>query len=318
MPLAAPGSPPPAGPTGAGAPSARRILRAALWLAGATLSGLAAGALVRPAVGVALVSVPALGLQTLLTVGALPRLRGGAGLRGGLRLLALHHLVLSLPLAAGGLLLGVDAPLGFGFFVMGIAPVAALVPAYAEVLEVDVGSVLVFCLVAYGLALVAMPALLLAAAGSAVGLGPIAVTVGAGLVLPSVAGRALHPWIVRIPTSTRRVLVNACVFGITFGLGGELAEGARAAQVGGLGVALTLAVLGARTFGTGALARRLAPAALKPEAPLAGAFKNIALVAAVAGSLHGPAAALPAVLAFAFELGYFVWLARPRVARVPT
>ena len=39
-------------------------------------------------------------------------------------------------------------------------------------------------------------------------------------------------------------------------------------------------------------------------------FKNIALVAAVAGSLQGPTAALPALLAFAFELGYFVWLAR--------
>jgi len=84
----------------------------------------------------------------------------------------------------------------------------------------------------------------------------------------------------------------------------------RSAQVGAAGVALTLAALAARTFGTGALARWLAPSALRAEAPLASAFKNIALVAAVAGSLHGPAAALPALLAFAFELGYFVWLAR--------
>ena len=292
----------------------RPILRAALWLAGATAAGLVAGGVVRPAAGVTLVSVPALGLQTLLTVGALPRLRSGGGLRGGLRLLAVHHLVLSLPLAAGGLLLGVDSPLGFGFFVMGIAPVAALVPTYAEVLEVDVGSVLVFCLFAYGVALVAMPALLFAAAGSAVGLGPIAVTVGAGLVAPSVAGRALHSWIVRVPVAIRRALVNTCVFGITFGLGGELAQEMGSAQVGGVGLALTLAVLAARTAGTGTLARWLAPPDLRAEAPLAGAFKNIALVAAVAGSLHGPTAALPALLAFAFELGYFVWLARARSA----
>jgi len=71
----------------------------------------------------------------------------------------------------------------------------------------------------------------------------------------------------------------------------------RSAQVGAAGVALTLAALAARTFGTGALARWLAPSALRAEAPLASAFKNIALVAAVAGSLHGPAAALPALLA---------------------
>jgi hypothetical protein len=40
------------------------------------------------------------------------------------------------------------------------------------------------------------------------------------------------------------------------------------------------------------------------------AFKNIALAAAVGGSLSGPVAALPGLVAFPIESLYFLWLAR--------
>jgi hypothetical protein len=215
-----------------------------------------------------------------------------------------------------GLALGVDTPLGFGFFIMGAAPVAALVPAFAEAVEVNARSVLVLCLSGYAMALVLTPASVYLAAGTVVGFGVIATTLGAGLVVPSLLGRALHRWVARIPQGLRRAVVGACVFCITLGLGGGLVEGVRSAEVGLSGVALVVVVLAARTFGTGALARLLAPPGLKEEAPFAGGFKNVALAAAVAGTLSGPAAALPGLLALAFEVVYFVAIARSRSSRV--
>ncbi len=68
-------------------------------------------------------------------------------------------------------------------------------------------------------------------------------------------------------------------------------------------------VAAARTFGTGWLARRLSPSALDHVAPFAGGFKNIALAAAVAGTLFGPAAAVPALACFPAEVAYFLMLA---------
>ena len=192
-------------------PAERRIVGAALVLAAAVLGGLGLGAAFSPPGSTRALAVPALGLQTLLTVGALPRRERSVELRPGLILLGLHLALASLPLALVGLAIGLGDPLGFGLFLIAAAPPAALIPAYADVAEVPGGDLLVFVLLAYGLALVLTPALVYLAAGELVGLGPIALTLGAGLVAPAVLARVIHPRLPRLPQRGRRGLVNGPV-----------------------------------------------------------------------------------------------------------
>ena len=212
----------------------RRIFGAALVLVAAVLAGLGLGAAFSPPGSARALAVPALGIQTLLTVGALPRREQSAELRPGLTLLGLHLALASLPLALVALAIGLDDPLGFGLFLIAAAPPAALIPAYADVAEVPGGDLLVFVLLAYGLALVLTPALVYLAAGELVGLGAIALTLGAGLIAPSVLARALHPQIARIPQKVRRGLVNTSVLVICFGLGGELLDSVGSAELNAL------------------------------------------------------------------------------------
>jgi predicted Na+-dependent transporter len=288
----------------------RRIFGAALILVAAVLVGLGLGAAFSPPGSTRALALPALGLQTLLTVGALPRRERSVDLRPGLILLGLHLALASLPLALVGLAIGLDDPLGFGLFLIAAAPPAALIPAYADVAEVPGVDLLVFVLIAYGLALVLTPALVYLAAGELVGLGPIALTLGAGLVAPAVLARALHPQIARIPQRVRRGVVNSSIVVICFGLGGGLLNGLDSTDFSTLTLAVVVLALVTRSAAGAALAARVAPAELKTEAPFAVAFKNIALAAAVGGSLSGPVAALPGLVAFPIESLYFLWLAQ--------
>jgi hypothetical protein len=146
----------------------RRIFGAALVLVTAVLAGLGLGAAFSPPGSTRALAVPALGLQTLLTVGALPRRERAVEPRPALILLGLHVALASLPLALVGLAIGLDDPLGFGLFLIAAAPPAALIPAYADVAEVPGGDLLVFVLIAYGLALVLTPAAVYLAAGELV------------------------------------------------------------------------------------------------------------------------------------------------------
>jgi len=289
-----------------------RIFGAALILGAAVLAGLGLGAAFAPPDSARALSVPALALQTLLTVGALPRRERSAELRPPLVLLGLHMALASLPLALVALAIGLDDPLGFGLFLVAAAPPAALIPAYADVAEVPGANLLVFVLLAYGLGLVLTPALVYLAAGELVGVGPIALTLGAGLVAPAVLARVLHPQIARIPQRVRRGLVNASVLVICFGLGGEVVESVGSADVTAVGVAIVVAALALRSAGGAAVATAVAPEELKAEAPFAVAFKNIALAAATGGSLVGAAAALPGLVAFPVETLFFLFLAHRR------
>ena len=192
----------------------------------------------------------------------------------GLILLGLHLALASLPLALVGLAIGLDDPLGFGLFLIAAAPPAALIPAYADVAEVPGGDLLVFVLIAYGLALVLTPALVYLAAGELVGLGPIALTLGAGLVAPAVLARALHPQIARIPQRVRRGCVNSTVVVICFGLGGGLFKGLGSDDFTMLTLGVVVVALVARSTAGAALATRIAPSDLKTEAPFAVAFRT--------------------------------------------
>jgi hypothetical protein len=285
----------------------RRIVTAALVLVAAVALGLGLGATLSPEGSTKALAVPALGLQTLLTVGALPRRERGVDLKPGLTLLGLHHLIASLPMALVGLAIGIHDPLGFGLFLIAAAPPAALIPAYADVAEVPGQDLLVFVLIAYGAALVLTPALTYAAAGKVVGVGTIALTLSGGLIVPAVLARVLHPQIVRIPQQVRRMTVNCTVIVICFGLGGGFHD---AAGVSAASFALVIAALVARSFGGILLAEKLAPEAVRTEAPFAVAFKNVALAAAVGGALLGSVAALPGLLGFPVEILAFLFLAR--------
>ena len=231
-----------------------RIFGAALILGAAVLVGLGLGAAFSPPGSARALSVPALALQTLLTVGALPRRERSVELRPGLVLLGLHMALASLPSALVALAIGLDDPLGFGLFLVAAAPPAALIPAYADVAEVPGTNLLVFVLIAYGVGLVLTPALVFLAAGELVGVGPIALTLGAGLVAPAVLARVLHPQIARIPQRVRRGLVNASVLVICFGLGGEVVDSVGSADVTAVGVAVVVAALVLRSAGGAAVA----------------------------------------------------------------
>lgn len=270
------------------------------------------GAALSPPGSTRALAVPALGLQTLLTVGALPRRERSVELRPGLVLLGLHLALASFPLALVGLAIGLEDPLGFGLFLIAAAPPAALIPAYADVAEVPGGDLLVFVLLAYGLGLVLTPALVYLAAGELVGLGPIALTLGAGLVAPAALARVLHPQIARIPQRVRRGLVNCTVVVICFGLGGGLLDSLDSVEVNAPTLAVVVAALALRSTAGAALATRIAPVELETEAPFAVAFKNVALAAAVGGSLVGAVAALPGLLAFPVEILFFLYLAQRR------
>jgi len=278
------------------------------------LVGLGLGAAFSPPGSTRALAVPALGLQTLLTVGALPRQERGVELRPGLILLGLHLALGSLPLALVALVIGLDEPLGFGLFLCAAAPPAALIPAYADVAEVPGGDLLVFVLIGYGLALVVTPALVYLAAGELVGLGPIALTLGAGLVAPAVLARALHPQIARIPQRVRRGLINSTVVFICFGLGGGLFSGLDSNDLEALTLGVVIVALVVRSAGGAAVAARIAPPDLETEASFAVGFKNVALAAAVGGSLAGSVAALPGLVAFPIEILFFLFLAQ-RAAR---
>jgi hypothetical protein len=300
---------------GAGSGDARRVWRSALLLCAAMVAGLTLGVLVPGAEAASALALPALAVQTVVSVGSLPPLAPGPAVSGGLVLLGIHLLVATVPLAVLGLAVGAGDPIGFGLIVVAVAPPAALIPTYALVLEVDSGPLLVFCLVGYALSLVATPLALLAVAGQTVGLGPIATTLGAGLIGPSILSRLGRRWILKTGERLRRGIVYVAVFVITLGLGGGLLGGQGRGWPGWPALALATAAMLARTFGGGALAGLLAPRRLRAAAPLAGAFKNIALAAAVSGTLLGPAASLPALLSFPAELACFMVMAGRRSRR---
>ena len=290
------------------ASEARRILLSSGGLVLAIFGGLVAGAGLGLEDGASRIGIPALALQTFLTVGGIPRRRGAAGVREGLVLTGLHYTVATLPLVAVAAIVGLREPIGFGLLLVAIAPPAALIPTFAARLEADVRSVLAFCLFAYAVGLVLTPLVLFLVAGSTVGIGAIATTAGVGFVAPTILGRLLHEQIVRVPAAWRRWIVNAAVFLICLGVGGELLGGIGAAGVGVVTVVLVSIAITGRSFLSGWLVTRVAPRDLAEEAPFAGGFKNVALAAAVGAVLGGPMAALPGLVAFVSETLYFIWL----------
>lgn len=290
-------------------------VRVALFLAACLLGGLLTGAALPPDLPPSGLAVAALSVQTFVTVGGLPRLSASGTARGSARLLLTHHLAMTIPLLLVAVWLGLTTPLGLGVFLIAAAPPAAITPAYAEVAGVDVRAVLGFCLLGYGSGLLITPALVLLAMGQVAGIGQILLTLLVGLIVPTLAGRALHTSVRRVDVRVRRGVVGLCLFLVTFALGGGIVEGIAGGTLTRGDYLLLAVFIVARTFGTGWLATAITPAVHREEAPFAGGFKNIALAAAVAGALVGPVAALPAILSFPGEVAYFLAVTRRRQVR---
>ncbi len=98
--------------------------------------------------------------------------------------------------------------------------------------SINARPVLAFCLLGYATGLAVTPAMIFVALGATLGPGPLAATLGAGLMGPSLLGRALHPQIVAVPARKRQWAIAACLFTVTLGLGGGLVEGVRGSLVG--------------------------------------------------------------------------------------
>jgi predicted Na+-dependent transporter len=274
---------------------------------GGLATGMAVPALSDAAAGL---TIPALGCQTFLTVGSLPSLGGRAAAAQGARLAGLHLAALTLPLVAVAVAFDLDTPLGFGLFVLAVVPPAALVPTFAEMLGVDVGAAVAFCLLSYTVALVVTPVALLLASGENVGGEAVLSVLALGLLAPTLLGRLCHRLLERLPTGPRHALVSAAVFVVTLGLGGDLLPGLTGSDITPTRLVLVGVLVVLRTAGSGWAARRLSPPDLRDEAPLAGGFKNIALAAGASGVLMGSAAAIPSLLSFPAEALYFIHLSR--------
>ena len=111
--------------------------------------------------------------------------------------------------------------------------------------------------------------------------------------------------------------MNCTVVMICFGLGGGLYGRARRDRASALATLGSGGGRAGRPLGRRRRARRAARARriCGTEAPFAVAFKNVALAAAVGGSLLGAVAALPGLLGFPVEILYFLCLARRRARR---
>jgi predicted Na+-dependent transporter len=290
-------------------------------LGASMIGGLAVGMLApEVSLGAAGLTLWALGFQTLLTVGSLPSLGGREAAARGIRLLGLHVVTLSGPLVGAAFALDLSTPIGFGVFVTAVAPPAALVPAFAEVMDLDVAAAVAFSLLSYSAALVVTPAALLLATGATVPPDAVLTVLALGLLGPTILGRAAHRWLERVPAHRRQAAVCAAVFVITLSLGGDLLPSLSSSGVTPARIALVVGLIVVRTVGTGWVAGRLAPTGLRAEGTLAGSFKNIALSAGASAQLMGSAAAIPSLLSFPGEALYFMylshrWRENPKISR---
>ncbi len=260
------------------------------------------------------ITLTALALQTFTTVGALAP-AAGIDWRTPLRLVGLHLATVTAMLIVIAIVLGIQTPLGLGVALLALVPPAAGLPAYADAAGADTRIVTGFCLISYLIALVATPTAAWLILGHGISVPSLALSLGFGLLVPTLAGRACRPLLIRVPVGVRRAVVAGCLALITYTIGTGTAPALH--HLPGLTIVLaSIAIAAARTFGSGWLAKALWRDRPR-EAMLAGGFKNAALAAATAIILGHPLAALPAMLSFPFESLWLIVIARDR-GRKPT
>lgn len=273
----------------------------ALAMVMASAGGLLLGTVLPDAGKLRAFALIALFVQTLVAVGSLAEASARPSYRWPVRMLVTHHVCVSLPLLAVGLLLGLDSPLGAGAFLLGAVPPAAGLPSYAAACGADVLPLVRFCLLAYTISLALTPALVLGGFGDTGALSMVVGTLLVGLVIPSTVGTLGRQRLSRIPRPVSFALVGTSVLVLTIGLGRDLREAVAAGLHGPAYLALALALGFGRCFGGGFLGALLASPGMRLETILGGGYKNAVLAAVIAHGVMGPLAALPALLSILAE-----------------
>lgn len=288
--------------------------RATAAIVTASLGGVLVGAAVPAARHLASVSLVAIFVQTLITVGALAEPDGDrtSRLRRSTHMLLLHHGVTSLPLIGLGLLLGLDTPLGVGTFLLGAVPPAAGLPSYAAACGVPVRPVLGYCLLAYTVGLVLTPVLVLAGVGTDDGMARLVLTLVVGLIAPATLATAGSRYLRRVGAAPGFTLVATSIAVLTLGLGSSLQQSFGEALQHPATLLVALAVAFGRTAVCGGLSAAVAPSGRRRLFTLVGAYKNAALAALLALETSTALAALPALLSLFSEALLLVALSLSR------
>lgn len=269
----------------------------------ATIAGLLIGSVVPAAEQVRPLALPLLFLQTMVAVGALSEVHSDSTRQWAWQMLLRHHAIVSIPLMALGLAMGLDTSWGVGTFVLGAVPPAIALPSSVAACGGRVRPVVQFTLIGYGLGVVLTPALMLIVLGTAGRLGPMVITLLVGLIAPAIIGTLARPWLQRIPRGGSFGIVCMSVLVLMLGMGSDLRE----AIVLGLqspGLLWLAAAIGfGRCIWGASMGLRFAPQGkLLLESALAGGGKNAVLAAVIASSAFGPLAALPALLSLFAEI----------------
>ncbi|WP_293786261.1 hypothetical protein, partial [uncultured Aeromicrobium sp.] len=270
----------------------------AVWLATASIVGLAVGVVVPAAHQVRPLALGCLFVQTFVAIGAMGGPRQTIEPKRVGRMLVHHHLYSSLPLIVLGLALGLDTWIGAGAFLLGAVPPANAIASYVAVTRGHVDEAIAFTIGGYVLAVVVTPTLVFAAFGSSHSLDSLALTLGFGLVLPVILGHFARPLLLAVPRRMCVAVMSSAALVLMLGLGAELriVWDLVAAQPRDLALALAVG-LGRCVwsglygwFGPADVHRRL-------DSMITATCKNCVLAAVIATSAAGMAAALPALLA---------------------
>jgi hypothetical protein len=265
-----------------------------------TFAGLAFGAVTGPPQPLPAVIIGVLAVQTLLTVGALPRgwYRDRAVQQDGRSFVWLHHATSTIPLLVMAALIGWGSDLGVGLIALAIVPIAAGAPVYAAAAGVEPSRIAACTVHIYTLSLVVTPLLAFVTLGRATGFMQVAVTLLLGLIVPTAMALALHDAVERIPVLARFLTVGAGLFVISFCYGGTMGAAMRGAAGSGvlLLVGLLIGVLRGPVGATLAVvARRARQQPHADAAAIAGGYKNVTLSAGIGLAAAGPVAAAPSI-----------------------
>jgi hypothetical protein len=265
------------------------------------------GTVIPSSSGTLLIVTAFLFVATLGTVGGLERgwQYRGRNYHGALRLLVINVLAGSVPMAAVGIWLGPATPVGTGFLLLSIVPVAAGIPAYANALGIPAERITLFALMSYLLGLIVTPILMVVIAGRSESQSALWLTVTFGLIVPSVLGILFARQIASTPIGPRRLVIFTSLLLVMMGIGSAL--GGLRINVDSMGAPLGLIIfLGLARAPVGALiARGLNRVRqLKTsdgEAMLSGGYRNCAFACVAALALGIPEAAIPGALGLASE-----------------
>lgn len=253
-----------------------------------------------------IVVVLGIGLATLITVAGLSQGWHGrmSNYTSAGRLFVVNVVAGSLPLVLVALVLGVSTPLGLGFMILALMPVAAGLPAYAATLGLRAERVTLFTLASYAIALVVTTLGVSALLGNSATQRAITTTMILGLVLPTILGIVVAKPLTRTSHSGRRAVTIAALLVAIFGVGSRIGYDVAFSVASHVtAVVIVLALLRAPLTGALGAVMNTVPSLRTNlrESALAGGYKNCALAAVIGLAAGIPEAAIPGAVGLASE-----------------